>query len=383
VILIKKLTKLLAAVLSITLLSGCWDQNELNARAIVIGVAVDRGEHAPVKITAQIARASAIDTPQKGKSAGEKFYWNIENEGQTIFDIIRGFNHESSRKLYFPHNQIIMISKELAEEGILQYLDFFMRDHETRLDVDIAVAEGKAAQLLDVKPELETLPAINLSILINSYQPMSHTISVDLHEFMDMLIGYSAAICPIVNLSHQSGMEVLGVTGTAVFIRDKMVGYLDPNMTRGMLWAKNKVKGGIVSVTDGQGQFEVEIKKATSKRKLEYVDGKLKVKIKAKLEGTIGSHTGGAKIQDPEVIKKIENLCNQRIKEEIVVAHDEAKRLKADVFDYANELYKKSPKLWEQIKQDWPNIFDNMELDIDASTNISGTGRIVQPVIPN
>ena len=88
-------------MIGITLLSGCWDKNELAERAIIIGIAIDKGDTKSVKMTSQVARASQIPTPQKGKSADEKPYWNIVNEGDTVFDIVRGFTHENSRKLYF------------------------------------------------------------------------------------------------------------------------------------------------------------------------------------------------------------------------------------------------------------------------------------------
>ena len=69
----------------------------------------------------------------------------------------------SNHKLYFPHNQVIIMGKSLAEDGVIKYLDFFLRDAETRDNVLVLVAGGTAGEILDTMPEGDKLPAVNIS----------------------------------------------------------------------------------------------------------------------------------------------------------------------------------------------------------------------------
>ncbi|MGE4485927.1 MAG: Ger(x)C family spore germination protein, partial [Oscillospiraceae bacterium] len=120
----KKFIVILASILMMSTISGCWSYHELRDYAIVMGIGIDKGSTENIKVTAQIALASKIKSNSKdGGDGGEaKAYWNIESEGETIFKVFRDFTHQSGRKLYLPHNKVAIFSREIAEEGIRPYL---------------------------------------------------------------------------------------------------------------------------------------------------------------------------------------------------------------------------------------------------------------------
>lgn len=141
------LFKILICIFMILSTTGCWNRRELDTLGIVMGIGIDKTkEPGKVQLTAQIVKPGEIKAPKKegGGSGSDKAYWNIKSTGDTVFSAVRGFTHESSRKLFFPHNQVMIFSRDIAEEGVQKYVDFFVRDPEIRFTVWVLVSKGTA-----------------------------------------------------------------------------------------------------------------------------------------------------------------------------------------------------------------------------------------------
>ncbi len=76
----------------------------------------------------------------------------IETDGLTIFDACRNALERSDKKLYFGACKTIIISEELAREGITTVLDLFRRDAEARSTMDVYISgEETAAAILKLR----------------------------------------------------------------------------------------------------------------------------------------------------------------------------------------------------------------------------------------
>ncbi|MDD4145987.1 MAG: Ger(x)C family spore germination protein, partial [Clostridia bacterium] len=189
---------LLFLLFSIIVVTGCWDRRELDSLGIVLGTGIDKGKEDPtqVQITVQIVKPGEIKGPSGGGNGGGgkgKPYLNVMNSGEAVFDTIREFTHVVNRRLYFSHNQILIIGQEAAEAGVGKYLDLFFRDPEPRLNTWVIVARGKADEALETNAELEQVPALNIAQLIEARAATSEASAVDLHDFMTCLMSKTTA----------------------------------------------------------------------------------------------------------------------------------------------------------------------------------------------
>lgn len=154
-------TRTVAILLGAALLGGCWNRRELDTLAIVAGLGLDRDvETGKIQLTAQIIKPGEVKTVKVGGAGGggggggkASAVWVIKSTGDTVFDAVRNMVTQSSRKLYFAHNQIIVIGKKTAEQGVWPLLDFFVRDHEIRWTIWVLVADGKASDVLEATPD--------------------------------------------------------------------------------------------------------------------------------------------------------------------------------------------------------------------------------------
>ena len=156
---------LLCLLLVISLLSGCLGREEIDDLAMVMSVGIDKDNNGKVLVTTQVARpADARGNAGAGGGTGEPI-WTAVGEGNTIFEGIRNLARFASRRVYWGHNMVIVMSEEVARDGIVDIIDFFTRNNELRMRTWIVVAEGKANEIISTKTGLEVIPGNSIDLL--------------------------------------------------------------------------------------------------------------------------------------------------------------------------------------------------------------------------
>lgn len=367
-------------------LSGCWNSRELDTLGIVMGMGVDISEKEPdmVQFTAQLVKPGEIGMAKNGGSGGKAF-WNVTSMGETVFAAVREATGKSNRKLYFPHNEIVIFGRDTAEKGIQKYLDFFERDQETRGKVLIAVSDTSAEELLSVKSELGKIPATSLLELIKGYaKETSQTQAVRLTDYEDnYMSGITSGIMPILKLAENGEGKTASVSGTAVFKEDKMVGELNKTEGRGLMWVLGKVKSGIIVVKDSQGDpVSCEIIRATGKIKPILENGKPVMKIFITEEGDIGEETGTKDLTELSEVRYLEEQIGEAIRGEVTAALVRARALNADIFGFGGTIKGKYPKQWKDMEKDWDKLFKTLEVELSVEVGLRLIGNITKAYVP-
>ena len=104
----------------------------------------------------------------KGDSGGSGgfSYWNIISSGDTVSSAVQEAIHKVPREIYFSHNQVIIFGRNIAKDGLQKYIDFFLREQQSRLNIWILVAKDRADATLDITPQLENMPALDIADLV-------------------------------------------------------------------------------------------------------------------------------------------------------------------------------------------------------------------------
>ncbi|MBQ7035983.1 MAG: Ger(x)C family spore germination protein [Clostridia bacterium] len=377
--------KTIAAILSVFLclsLCGCWNRREIGKIAIVMGFAVDKGEKEDeIEITAQIANTRTISSASEGKDGGAKPkpYLNLSSTGDYVFPSIRSSVSKSGSKLYMAHNYVVLFGRETAEEGLGNYMDFFLRDHELRLDMHLLVAREKGADVLDVNAGFQSIPSLHIHDLIQAQKQLSTGMTVTVFDYMNKLAaGRGAPLIPLIEISKSGGEDVLHMSGTAVFSGDKMIGALSERETRGLLWATDEVEQAVLMVPLGEERIGIEVLRAKGGMKAELGEGgNVTMVISAEAEGALGSERGKENYTTPEGIDRLLNAFAKEIESEIRACLAKGRTLSADVFGFSDVLYRYHPKKWESMQN---TAFYDLPVRIEVKTKIDSSGRIGRPV---
>lgn len=372
-------------VILVSSLSGCWNSRELSDLSIVTGVGIDKAEETgDISLTVQIVKPGEIKRPSKDSPGGEgTAYWNLKSSSQTIFDAVSELTHETNKKLYFSQTQVIILGKDIAADGVQKYLDFFIRDHEIRPTISILVASGAAGEVLDVKPEMDKLPAINLAKLAKSQGFSSHATTVNLLEFTSRLLSKTTSpIAPLVTITGENMKKLVHVEDMAVFKRDKLAGILNPAETRGLLWVIGKVERGAIDLDFPDGKATLEITNARSKVTPEIKDGKVYINIKIKEDSLLVSQMLPENLATVSSLPLLEKRQDEAIRSEILSALKKARDLNTDFFGFGDMVQKKYRTGWKQMEENWDAIFPNIEVQIEVESKIRAAGLIIKPATP-
>jgi spore germination protein KC len=380
-----KAAALLILILQLLFTTGCWDRIDLKNRAIVVGLGFDSSAYEDkILVSTQIIDPTNIKTPQTTVGGGGQPFWIATSEGTTVFEAIRLMTSVSSRKLFFPHNQVIIFGEDLAKKGIKNYLDMLMRDYEFRETNWIIISEGKAQDILATKTRINNISAFFIRDLIDEQRFNSHVATINIKDLAQKIISKSTAPTASYIYLENAGQEKrLNLSHTAVFDHNmKMVGKLNDRESRGLLWVLGEIKSGIVVVKNpnGKGNYSLEILGAKSKIIPEFRDGKPTITVRIKESSNLGETSCPEDLTKPEVWELMESLQNEAIRQEIGIALKRAQELKADVFGFGEAFHKKHPRLWKEMEYNWQEIFPSLEVDIVVESIVKKPGIILSNV---
>ncbi len=364
------------------IVTGCWNYREIESLAIVAGAAVDKGENARYRLTVEIVKISGgKDTKTESKL--------ISVEGDTIFDCARNSISLTGKKLYWSHNKILIISKEIAEDGVIDIIDWFNRDSETRSSIHLLMSTEKTAEEIFKGGEVtESIKSYELEDMIKNEDRLSKAPNTEIWEFANNMggEGIEASIATLKMKESEKG-KVPSVGGTAIFRGDKLVGVLDEEETKDMLFIRNKIKGGlIVQNLEAKGNkktISVGLEIFKSKTKLKPIVNKEKIKVDINVQTivSLGELGGTINVIDEkgrdELIKITEASVEKRLKKTIKKIQQE---FGSDILGFGMKIYEDDYESWKNVKNNWDERFRSIEVTVAAKVHIKNSSMLSKPL---
>ena len=294
--------------------TGCWNYREVDDVSIVAGVAIDQGVKEKYQITAEIVQISG---GRDSKTTSKL----LTMEGNSIFDAVRNGISLSGKKLYWSHAKVVIVSKKIAGEGMIKVTDWFIRDAETRLDVHLLISgEDSAKKNFEGKSTTEEVKSFELDDMLKNQKSFSKAPRVEIWEFANSLAGKGiSAIASSINLNKENGTDVLQIMGTAVFKRDKLIGFIDGEETKDMLFVQDQIKGGLLTVVENGGKVPVTLEIFKNKTKIEPIisGNNIEMSISTDTTVAIDEISGNENYIDDEGRKKLEQDTEKMLEDRI------------------------------------------------------------------
>lgn len=392
----------LSLILSLSLvLAGCWDSREVEELGIIHGIAVESAENGRVRVIFQYINTSVQSGGGGGNNtAFQKPYRNQVVEGDSFYDAIKQLSNETLSRRFFGHNQVLIVSEQFARErGMIEIFDYLIRDPQFRSSVWLVVGRGSdMVSLLDIPGVVTPTPTQRISNLLRNQSRTSTYAPLRLGDFIRVLESsgeqpFTAAIevRPNASLPDVPGHGVangqvpepaynIAINGTALFKDDKMVGWLNQEESRGLLWLRGQVKQGQIkfSLPEGsKGLMSNEIYTAKTRIKPVVSNGQIIMKVKIDAETVVEEITADVPMDRPEDIKRLEQAQDQAIYREIQAALNAAqKQLQVDVFGFGEAIHREYPQQWQEMKPVWDELFPELQVELEIKSTILHTNLI-------
>lgn len=371
-------------------LPGCWSHRELNEIGIASGIGFDLSEEGKIALTVQVITPKP-STDESGKGDREPVRI-LTSEGETVFDAVRNLMSKSGDRVFYPHAQVIVFGAELARSGLQPVMDFLERDPELRLLTWLSITEGKAEDVIRGRSREDDIPSIHINRLIEDYRATSKVAPVSFLNYINMY--YKEGVEPTIGkieYFEKNGEPTFLMEGAGAFKEDRLIAWLDPIENRGFLWVANKVESGIV-VAHRKGQGKVSNKGMNNhkdKISFEVIESKGKIKpiltgddlsilIEVEVTANIGERMDNQSTEGKGFIQEMEELLRSQVEKEVegivVKAQEE---LQSDIFGFGLATHRKFPKYWQENKEEWDEIFPELDVEIKVKTTIKARGMII------
>ncbi len=385
-----KITKLIILIVLVNLLSGCWDRKELMNVSIVTGMAVDKGDNQKYRLTVETTAASEV-SPRTAEGFAPA---NVQTlEGNTIAEITHKFNITSEQSFILSHMRLLVISEEIAEKGMLEFMDFLDRNREIRDDFEVVIARGgDAADVLKVNNMYKKSASLKVyTQLVSMYKDWGGVPELKLNDFIriynsdgqtPVLVAMKVRGDPkkggnIENMKSVTPESKVDVDSLGIVKGGKLLGYISFYDVRNMLFVQNNIKSTVISAVCGKDDKKIGYRVTNSLTKVTAAEkeGVPTFTIKVKTEGFLLGTQCLTNIKKPYAFEDFEKAINTLMEKEITDSIEKMKEdFNADIFGLGELLREQDYKHFKKYKNNWDEGFAKSKIQIIFDSEIKRTG---------
>lgn len=369
--------KLIILILLLFGICGCWNYKELDDYSIITGIAIDKNEDKyEVSVLISNASKSSGESPSSSESQGIVY----SGKGNSIFKALKDISLVSPKELYLDHFSILVLSEEVAKEGIYNIVDFFLRYPNARKDFSVALAKDcKAKDTLKIVTPLTDFPSQSIADNLNFSSELQGAISnLNYNELIYSLIAPGKEVTvngiKIVgnekegskkeNTESSEPKTYLKLYNLGVFKSDKFIKWTTEEESYGINIINNKVSEMYIKIKFDDGYVVISPVDFSSKINIKFKDNKPIISINTSGNAKVMEVNGHIDLEDDSVIKEIEKKSNKKIKNYIEKAIKVAKENNTDIFGFGLKLYKSNPDYFDKVKNDWNENLKDLKINI-------------------
>lgn len=392
--------RLVAFLLLLPLLAGCWDMREMNQLALVMAVGIDKAGGDRYEVTIQVARPGATGRGKAGSEGGGEAgaVYTASATGDTIFAAIRNLAQFTSRRIMWAHNNVVVIGESVAKDDITPVMDFFTRNQELRMRTWVVVARGTSARaIVSAKTGMEKVPADSISALFRYATLPGEAVRTDMNELAAAF--FSPDIHPVVSAlslepraippgdqpGEHGGIDQAALRGTAIIHGNRLAGYVDQDAGRGLLWLRREIKNTVITATPcpgGQGNMGLEIR-GPKVRIYTNVSGRVPVfRVVVRTAAWLSEQDCNTRsVNSFELKAYAERTLAAKIEKQIRAALSILQQdLKTDAIYYGRRMHMDHPAWWRTNRDRWVDIFPKVVTQTDISVKVTKMGLFVRPM---
>ena len=372
--------KIILSLILLLTLTGCWNYNELNDYSIVSGVAIDKLED-QYEMSVLISNSPKSNSSESNSSESQVVIYS--GKGDSIFSALKQIGLISPSELYFGSFSVLVVSEEVAKDGINNAIDFFVRYPNSRKNFYVVLSkEDKAKDTLKIMTPLSSFPSQKITDNVKSTTELQGIISSK--NFNDLL---STILTPGTELSLNC-IEIVGdveegsskeniessepktytkLGNLGIFKDDKLVDWANRDESLGINIIKGEISEMFLDIEYKDGYVVIDSTSFSSNIKVTLKDEQPIVDISLSGEARIVEVEGDVDLEDSKVIEEIQKKVNKKIKKRAEQAIDLAIKNKTDIFGFGKMFYQEYPKYFKEQEKEWNDNLDKIEININSN----------------
>lgn len=372
--------KVIVSLIILISLTGCWNYKELNDYSIVTGIAIDKTDD-EYEVSVLISNAPKSSGDNSDSSQSQTVVYS--GTGKSLFEAFKQIGLISPKEVYIGSFSVLIVSEEVARDGLESVVDLFVRYTSARNNFYIAVAKDvKAKDTIKIITPLTSFPSQTIADNLEFTTDLQGAITkTSFNDLLSILLrdGIDPAINSITivgdpkegeskeNLESTEPKAYIKLGNLGIFKNDKLVDWTSHEESLGINMINGKVSEMYLTLEYNDGYVVVDTTAFSSSVKVSVKNNKPVVDISVEGEARIIEVRGNINLEDTKVIEELQKKSNKQIKSDINKAIDKAIENKADIFGFGLKFYQNHPKYFESVKDDWNNMLGEIDFNIKSN----------------
>ena len=378
--------RLILLISLIIICSGCFNYNELNNYAIATGMAIDISNN-EYEVSVLIS-----NSPKSSNQASGKNYTTVvySGKGKTIYEAIKQIGLISPKELYIGHLSVLILSEDVAKEGINPSIEFLLQEPRSKKNFYVAISkDSKAKDVLSVTSPLTDFPSQNLATNLKTTTSLQGSVNATdfnttLYKLVNIGIDLSLNGFSIVgdtkngvknsNIETNVPKAYIKLSPLAIFKDDKLVSWTTKNESRGINIINDKIKEIYLRLDCDQGDIVVDTEDLETKKA---IDKNGNVTLKTSGKASISEISCDIDLTKQSNINKLEKRIETKIKELENKAIKLSKKYSTDIFGIGLMYYQDNPDKYNKIK-DYDKFYKTIKFTTKVDIKLNTLGSIKQ-----
>ncbi|GEM_PF-558406 len=375
------------------LLTGCWDKVEIEDRAHISAVGIDKysssaEEDKVADIDGETKDAKEAKDTERNKYT---FTFSFPNEtkkevtdiiiatvGDALYSVSRIMADRTNKELFLGHLRTVIIGVDVAKDSrsFREILDGIENNELLSRRVVLAMTDDSAGDIIKVKPTMQPRVGQFIAELFRRRDRTPRAPSGSVGDILKDLHETGNALIPRIT----AGKTDVKVAGAGIISDYQFKGWLGEVETALLMLLKGETRilGGTRVSYKGHS---IPIDMRPKKPKMSLIDDESNIKILIEIEAEADvKQTYFESKEDmlkAEVIKEVEELANREIKkrtEETI--YKIQKEFGVDVIGVDRFLRQRHYSLWKSVEKDWKDIFPNIDIEVKMDVKIRRIGLV-------
>jgi len=356
--------------------AGCWDAKDIGELDLPIAAGYDIPDPVKDKQDQDLRIVVSTISPNLGpKAKGEVRVERIA--AQTIGETREKRNRFNPDFFLVSSLQVAVFGEELAKKGIMDLIDLLYRDPRIKHTLYLAVVEGRADELFQVKMKNYKDMGFYLLDLLRRAGNKSFIPSTTLFMFgIDWSRPGENQVLPLIKVQ---GKDRVSITGVGIFKKDKLIAKVRFRDARALVLLRGlKTMGQIPFVVKKNGQLldqgTVELSNSR-KVKVDKKGDQYHYQVTVNLKGVLRDHIPKSSlIKHEELFKEIEKAVESELTRDCYSLISKMQQeFGVDCIDVTNYALSK----WRYEVQDIidsEEFVKNIKIDVKVNVNLENIG---------
>lgn len=354
-------------------LTGCRYTNGIDDYYFIVSLGLDKAENDLIKLSVQVSSTSQEDSSSSSSSTQSNNYEIYTVEAKSITEGITILNNYLNKSTNISHCSAIVISEELAINGIKKYINTLSNNTELRFNSQVIISSGSAFEVLDnVSSSGEVFSARLFDYIENTTDYTGFTIDCPFGNFFQAIdSNYYEPIAIYTTVND----GIVQTAGIAVFKDEYMVGHLNSLDSIAHLITTNELKQCTIRIDnpfDESEQTDLDLKlyKDTS-TKITMINGTPLISINVYPEVRIRSSGNSFDFIDDENIEILQNAVNKYLENLLDdYLYLISKEYNSDIAAFKG-IYNSAFLTTEDAeKGHWDTVFQDSFFEVQVSTRL-------------